>query len=143
EVRTLSATSTPALTNAPATAVIGDVIVDLDEQMRPVWAWSTFNHLDPNRHPDGAHDWTHANTVVFSKDDGNILFSMRSQSWVAKLRYLNGVGDGSVLWRLGDEGDFALQGSKAPVDWMYGQHTPAFFSANTSGTFSLGVMDNG
>jgi hypothetical protein len=141
--RALSSTSTPALTNVPPATVLGDVIVDLDQNMQPVWAWNAFNHLDPNRHPMSITDWTHGNAVVYSKDDGNVLVSLRSQSWVLKVRYADGVGDGSVLWRLGAGGDFALQGGNDPVDWMYAQHFPAFFSANTTGTFSLGAMDNG
>lgn len=139
----LSGTTTPALTNAPAARVLGDVIVDLDASMKPVWVWSTFNHLDPNRHPFGMPDWTHGNAVVYSKDDGNLLVSLRSQNWVLKVRYMDGRGDGSVLWRLGAGGDFTLEGGNDPTDWMYAQHLPAFFSANTSGVFSLGVMDNG
>jgi hypothetical protein len=139
----LSGTTMPALTNAPAATVLGDVIVDLDANMKPVWVWSTFNHLDPNRHPFGVTDWTHGNAIVYSKDDGNLLVSLRHQNWVLKVRYMDGVGDGAVLWRLGAGGDFALQGGNDPADWMYAQHLPAFFSTNTSGVFSLGVMDNG
>ena len=30
-----------------------------------------------------------------------------------------------------------------PTDWEYAQHYPSFFSSNTTGVFSLGVMDNG
>jgi hypothetical protein len=139
----LSSTSTPALTNAPAATVLGDVIVDVDANMKPVWVWSVFNHLDPNRHPFGVTDWTHGNAVVYSKDDGNLLVSLRHQNWVLKIRYMDGMGDGTILWRLGAGGDFALQGGSTPTDWMYAQHFPAFFSTNTSGVFSLGVMDNG
>jgi Arylsulfotransferase (ASST). len=139
----LSGTSTPALTNAPAATVLGDVVVDVDANMKPVWVWSVFNHLDPNRHPFGVTDWTHGNAVVYSKDDGNLLVSLRHQNWVLKVRYMDGVGDGSVLWRLGAGGNFALQGGNDPMDWMYAQHLPAFFSTNTSGVFSLGAMDNG
>jgi hypothetical protein len=97
----LSATSTPALTAAPATTVLGDVLVDLDQNMQPVWVWNEFNHLDPNRHPIGLSDWTHTNAVTYSKDDGNLVVSMRNQNWIVKVRYTDGTGDGSVLWRLG------------------------------------------
>jgi arylsulfate sulfotransferase len=77
----LSSASTPALTNATTpTAVLGDVIVDLDEDMQPVWAWNEFNHLDVNRQPLQFPDWTHTNAIVYSKDDGNILVSMRNQN---------------------------------------------------------------
>lgn len=140
---TLSSTTTPALNSATATSVLGDVIVDLDQNLQPVWVWNEFNHLDPNRHPLGLPDWTHTNAIVFSKDDGNILVSMRNQNWILKINYASGTGDGSVLWRLGEGGDFALKGGMDPIDWAYAQHGPSFFGANTAGVFSLGAMDNG
>jgi arylsulfate sulfotransferase len=139
----LSSTSTPPLTNAPPTTVFGDVIVDLDQNMRPVWAWNEFNHLDPNRHPLGVADWTHTNAVIYSKDDGNILVSSRNQNWILKVNYADGTGDGSILWHLGEGGDFTLKGGTDPTDWAYAQHLPSFFSTNTTGVFSLGAMDNG
>jgi arylsulfate sulfotransferase len=140
--RALSAASEPPLTNTAATTVLGDVIVDLDENLRPVWVWNEFNHLDPNRHPLSFPDWTHTNAIVYSKDDGNLLVSIRHQNWVLKVKYADGAGDGSILWRLGQGGDFTLSGG-TDQDWVYAQHLPAFFSPNTSGVFSLGVMDNG
>ena len=71
----LSSTSQPPLTNLPAATVLGDVIVDLDQNLKPQWVWNEFNHLDPNRHPYMFPDWTHTNAIVYSKDDGNILGS--------------------------------------------------------------------
>ena len=139
----LSSTSNPALTNEPAQAVLGDVIVDLDQNMHPVWAWNEFNHLDPNRHPMSFPDWTHTNAVIYSPDDGNIIVSIRHQNWLVKVDYANGTGAGDILWKLGEGGDFTLQGGTDPTDWQYAQHGPSFFSQNTSGVFSLGVMDNG
>jgi arylsulfate sulfotransferase len=139
----LSATSAPPLTNSPAATAVGDVIVDLDQNMKPVWVWNEFNHFDPNRHPMGLHDWTHTNALIYSKDDGNIIVSMRSQNWIVKVRYADGTGDGTTLWRLGEGGDFTLEGGTDPVDWQYAQHYPSFFSKNTSGIFSLGAVDNG
>ena len=134
-------------TNLPGypgtTNVVGDVIVDLDQNMNPVWVWNEFDHFDVNRHPMGFPDWTHTNGVIYSPDDGNILVSIRHQNWVVKVNYNNGAGDGSVIWKLGYQGDFKLQGGTDPTDWFYAQHNPAFFSKNTTGIFSLGVMDNG
>ena len=141
--RVLSSTTQPPLNNAPSTTVLGDVIVDLDQNMQPVWAWNAFNHLDPNRQPMGFPDWTHTNAVVYSKDDGNILVSMRHQNWILKVNYADGTGDGSIIWHLGEGGDFTLEGGTDPTDWQYAQHDPSFFSKNTTGVFSLGVMDNG
>ena len=93
-IMALSSTSTPPLTNAPAQNVLGDVIVDLDQNMQPVWVWNEFNHLDPNRHPYMFPDWTHTNALIYSPDDGNILVSMRHQNWVIKVDYADGAGDG-------------------------------------------------
>jgi arylsulfate sulfotransferase len=125
------------------TNVLGDVIVDLDQNLQPVWVWNEFDHFDINRHPMGFPDWTHSNAVVYSKDDGNILVSIRHQNWVVKVDYENGTGSGNVLWRLGQGGDFTLTGGTDPTDWQYAQHMPSFFSPNTTGIFSLGLMDNG
>ena len=132
------------LTGLPGTTnVIGDVIVDLDTNLNPVWVWNAFDHLDVNRHPIGFPDWTHTNALLYTSDDGNLLVSMRHQSWILKLNYRNGTGDGSVLWRLGNEGDFSLTDGAAPQDWFFGQHQPAFVSTANSGIFSLALMDNG
>ena len=139
----LSSTTTPPLTNLSPQPVLGDVIIDLDANMQPVWAWNEFNHLDPNRHPYMFPDWTHTNAVVYSKDDGNILVSIRHQNWVLKVDYENGTGSGAILWHLGEGGDFTLKGGTDPTDWQYAQHLPAYFSSNTTGVFSLGLMDNG
>jgi hypothetical protein len=132
------------------TTVLGDVIVDVDENMKPVWVWNTFDHLDVNRHPYMFPDWTHANAIVYSQDDGNLLFSMRHQNWIIKIDYENGSGSGNVLWHLGPgtDSDFKLENSDGspdtnPADWFYAQHYPHFFSSNTTGVFSLGIMDNG
>ena len=134
-------------TNLPGypgtTNVLGDVIVDLDPDLNPDWVWNEFDHFDVNRHPMGFPDWTHTNAVTYSPDDGNILVSIRHQNWVVKVNYKDGLGDGSVIWKLGYQGDFTLQGGTEPQDWFFAQHNPAFFSANTTGVFSLAVMDNG
>jgi arylsulfate sulfotransferase len=142
-VMSLSSTTTPPLTNTAPANVLGDVIVDLDTNLRPVWVWNEFNHLDPNRHPYMFPDWTHSNAVLYSPDDGNILVSIRHQNWVLKVDYQNGTGSGAILWHLGEGGDFTLKGGTDPTDWQYAQHMPSFFSSNTTGVFSLGVMDNG
>ncbi len=139
----LSPTTTPPLTDAPPTNVLGDVIVDLDANLRPVWVWNTFNHLNPDHHPYMFPDWTHANAVLYSKDDGNLLLSMRHENWVIKIDYEDGKGSGAILWRLGEGGNFTLKNGVDPTDWHYAQHYPSFFSSNTTGVFSLSVMDNG
>ncbi len=125
------------------TQVLGDVIVDLDTNLNVAWVWNSFDHLDVNRQGAQFPDWTHTNAVVYSKDDGNILVSMRHQNWVIKVDYNNGAGAGDVIWRLGEGGDFSLVGGTDPTDWFYAQHGPAFTTSNTTGTFGLTLMDNG
>jgi arylsulfate sulfotransferase len=139
----LSPTTTPPLTNLPPATVLGDVIIDLDQNLKPVWAWNAFHHLDPNHHPYLWPDWTHANAVLYSKDDGNILISMRHENIVYKVAYQDGKGSGAIIWSLGQGGNLALKNGVDPTDWQYAQHYPSFFSSKTTGVFSLGVMDNG
>ena len=123
--------------------VLGDAVVDLDENFNPVWVWNEFDHLDVNRHPMGFPDWTHSNAIAYSPDDGNFLVSMRHQHWIIKVDYRDGGGTGNILWKLGYQGDFKLQGATDPTDWFYAQHDVNFVSSNTTGSFQLAVMDNG
>ncbi|MGC1374411.1 MAG: aryl-sulfate sulfotransferase, partial [Candidatus Sulfotelmatobacter sp.] len=104
--------STKNFTNLPGypgtIQVLGDGIVDLDQNLNPVWAWNGFDWLDIKRHLLGLPDWTHSNALLYSPDDGNLLLSIRHQSWVIKIDYNNGTGAGDILWRLGYQGNFAL-----------------------------------
>jgi arylsulfate sulfotransferase len=125
------------------TGVIGDLLIDLDQNRNPVWVWSSFDHLDVNRHPMYFPDWTHSNAILYSADDGNLLLSMRHQSWIIKIDYEDGKGTGNIIWRLGEGGDFTLQGGTDPVDWFYAQHGPKIITPNSTGVFQLGVFDNG
>jgi len=134
-------------TNLPGypgtTAVLGDAIVDVDENNNPDWVWNTFDHLDINRHPMNFPDWTHSNGLLYSTDDHNLLLSIRHQNWIIKINFLDGTGSGDVMWRLGEGGDFKLLGGTDPTDWFYAQHGLSYFSPNTTGVFRLGLMDNG
>jgi arylsulfate sulfotransferase len=126
--------------------VTGDAIIDLDQNHNPVWLWNEFDHLDTNRRPYLFPDWTHTNAVIYSADDGNLIISIRHQNWLVKIDYANGAGAGDILWHLGYQGDFALQGVADPTDpsnWFYAQHGPSFVTSNTTGKFSLVLFDNG
>jgi len=127
---------------AGVTTVTGDVIIDLDQNLQPVWVWNSFDHLDINRHPISFPDWTHGNALTYSPDDGNLLFSMRHQNWVIKIDYADGIGTGNILWKLGYQGDFTIA-SGLFEDWFYTQHFPIFVSPNSTGVFTLAVFDNG
>lgn len=122
------------------TAVVGDAIVDLDPNNRIVWVWNTFDHLDVNRHPYMFPDWTHSNALVYTAD-GNLLLSMRHQSWIIKINYANGNGNGDILWRLGPEGDFSLTQNDAS-QWFYNEHFPTIFQSQGT-KMTLAMFDNG
>ena len=131
------------------------MIIILDPNFQVVWTWDSFDYLDVTRKallgetcknggacmshflaPDG-NDWTHANAVQRTPD-GNLLISLRHQDWVVKVVYENGTGDGHVLWRLGNEGDFTLQ-SDDPDAWFSHQHDANFLEDNVT----LALFDNG
>jgi hypothetical protein len=160
-----------ALTKAlpDATTPTGDIVIDLGDMEnvggnnpnhtpQPVWAWNEFNHLDTNRRPYSYPDWTHTNALIYSKDDGNLIISIRHQNWLVKFDYNNGAGAGDILWKLGaklptdttpeDTADFTLMNADGTADtneedWFFAQHGPSFVSANTTGKFSLVLFDNG
>ncbi|HUZ04567.1 MAG TPA: aryl-sulfate sulfotransferase, partial [Acidobacteriaceae bacterium] len=143
----LLAGTVQTFTNLPGypgtTSVLGDVLIDVDQNYNPDWVWNSFNHLDVNRHPYMFPDWTHGNALLYSADDHNLLFSMRHQNWIVKIDFQDGTGTGNILWHLGEGGDFKLVGGTDPTDWFYAQHGMNFFSQNTSGVFQLGMFDNG
>jgi len=123
------------------TEVAGDALVDIDPTGNVVWSWSSFDHLDVNRHPYfGLPDWTHSNALAYTPD-GNLLLSMRAQSWILKIDYANGTGSGNVLWKLGEDGDFTLLGGD-PTQWFYAQHNPSLISTNGP-QMTLAVYDDG
>jgi hypothetical protein len=135
--------------------VIGDMIIVMDPNFNVLWTWDAFDHLDVTRTailgetcsingacsshflaPD-ANDWTHSNAIQ-GTPDGNLLLSIRHQDWVLKLDYENGTGDGHILWRLGNAGDFTIE-SDDPNPWFSHQHDPNVLADNS--TFEL--FDNG
>ncbi|MBS0431905.1 MAG: aryl-sulfate sulfotransferase [Proteobacteria bacterium] len=135
--------------------ILGDVVVDLDENLQVAWFWDAFPNLDVNRAAilgetcapglracpplflaPIANDWLHCNSIQYTTDH-NLIISMRHQDWVIKVDYQDGTGDGHVIWRLGAGGDFSIV-SNDPYPWFSHQHEAAFES---DGTFS--VFDNG
>jgi hypothetical protein len=77
------------------------------------------------------------NAVALSPADGNLILSSRHQDWVIKIDYRNGAGDGHVVWRLGKDGDFALNAAGADA-WFSHQHNAHYLDDHT-----LILFDNG
>ena len=136
--------------------ILGDMVLVLDENWQVVWTWNAFDHMDVSRPAvlgetcaagspgcplyltlaDTANDWLHCNAVAYSESDGNLIVSVRHQDWIVKVDYRNGLGDGHVIWRLGREGDFALNAD--PTRWFSHQHDPNFVAPDR-----ISVYDNG
>lgn len=137
--------------------VIGDEILVLDSNLQVLWVWDAFDHLDVSRLavlgevcPSGAGcppyylsptatDWVHGNSLQLTPD-GHILYSSRHQDWLFKINYDNGTGDGSVIWRLGNDGDFQIV-SDDQSPWFSHQHD-ASLTQTDQGTF-VTVFDDG
>ena len=160
--------------------VLGDEVIVLDHNMQLKWSWDEFdqgqyttsggvqNLIDrpavlgetctPGRGgcppfflAPIANDWTHGNSTQMTAD-GNIIFSMRHQDWVVKVNYANGTGDGHIMWRLGNQGDFALDTSNthgtedlAIFPWFSHQHDASFaYGPGTIGpNVTFTVFDDG
>ena len=131
--RTINVNGTPTKYN-------GDMVIVLDQNFQVAWVWDPFQWLNTNRLPtlgEGASDWMHANSVAWSPADGDLLVSMRSQDWVVKINYANGTGDGHVVWRLGQGGDFTINSSD-PSPWFSHQHDVRYINDTTILVFDDG-----
>jgi hypothetical protein len=152
----LSLTERTVPINGIPTNYVGIMIVALDEDFQVAWAWDAFDHLDVDRGPVlgevlqpgsadptsavpnlPAVDWLHANGLSWSPTDGNLVLSVRHQDWVVKIDYRSGEGDGHIIWRLGQDGDFTVH-STHPYPWFSHQHNPHYIDDST-----LILFDNG
>jgi hypothetical protein len=118
----------------------GDMILVLDPNFQVAWAWDPFKRLNVHRLPtlgEGPGDWTHANSIAWSPEDGDLIVSLRSQDWVIKIDYADGTGDGHVIWRLGPGGNFRIR-SRDPSPWFSHQHDASYINDTT-----LVLFDNG
>jgi hypothetical protein len=139
----LAQTVRTVLINGTPRQYQGDMVIVLDDNFQITWTWDPFAFLNVTRgpiHEDTSRDpvdWTHANAVNWSPTDGNLVVSLRNQDWVLKIAYADGTGDGHVIWRLGQDGDFTID-SPDPYPWFTHQHNAHYLSATT-----LALFDNG
>lgn len=142
--------------------VLGDMAIVLDSNLQVKFFWNEFDHLNilrpavlgetcqqgnagcPHLYQPGysvANDWTHSNSLN-PTPDGNLIISVRHQDWVIKINYNNGTGDGSILWRLGRQGDFSAQSSDS-CPWFSHEHDATYSTYAPDGTYLLTLFDNG
>lgn len=151
--------------------VMGDEVLVLNPTWKVVWTWNAFDcpncatELPVSRaailgetcHPcadtqtgdccpitlaSQANDWLHGNSLTYDSTDGNLILSLRSQDWIVKIAYQNGTGDGHIVWRLGYQGDFAMQNTPGvPLPWFSHQHDVEIW--NSANPKQLTLFDNG
>ncbi|MFL6447983.1 MAG: aryl-sulfate sulfotransferase [Bryobacteraceae bacterium] len=140
--------------------VLGDIVVDLNEQLQVAAVWNCFDHLDIKRASlynatcnlgpgadgcpaiflaDKANGWTHGNSLNYIPATGDFLISMPEQDWVLKVDWRNGTGTGKILWRLGKDGDFTAK-TDDPYPWFSFQHDAGF---DPVGSNVLSILDDG
>jgi hypothetical protein len=140
--------------------ILGDIVVDLDEDFQVAHLWNSFDSMDLNRksladaHCNGgpgsggcppiflaarANGWLHSNALNYIPESGDFLDSVPEQNWVVKIDYRDGKGTGKVLWRLGEGGDFTAISSD-PHPWFSYQHDSGF---DPPGSNLLSIVDNG
>ena len=142
-LRTVDVSGTP-------TPYAGQLLMVLDQDFQVIWTWDAFDHLDVHRGPilgdvctgapcpiPNAVDWLHSNSLAWSAEDNNLLMSVRHQAWEIKIDYNRGAGDGHIIWRLGKDGDFAVD-STDPSPWFSYQHNVHYLDKKT-----LLLYDNG
>lgn len=129
--------------------VVGDFLVEFNTQGVITWSWSALDHLDPQRKRADfdntyyplfspttgaqAKDWSHGNGMIYVAEDDSLIFSMRHQDWVIKIDHKTG----DIVWKLGDEGDFTLNGDR----WFFHQHSPELQPDGSLVLYDNGVGD--
>ena len=150
--------------------VLGAQVIVLDQNLQVKWAWDAYDFLDLNHGAimnnqctagvgtgcpvffllPTANDWLHANSIQ-QTPDGNLMVSLRHVDWIIKINYARAQGDGSVLWKMGYQGDFTLLNpptspncttprQKDAYQWFTDQHDANF---NYGKETILSVYDNG
>jgi len=149
--------------------VLGDEVLVLDTNWNVVWTWNAFDFLDINRPavlgetctPSAsnggcnitlapgcptaptcvANDWLHGNSLYYDPCDNNMVISLRHQDWIVKFTYKDATGDGNVVWRLGNGGDFTMLNThNIPNSWFSHTHDAEFATCGTPRL--LTVFDN-
>ncbi len=136
--------STPKIVNfkGSPTKFNGDMVIVLNQNFQVTWVWNSFRWLNTNRiGPDHGvpSDWLHANSVSWSPEDDDLIVSLRAQDWIIKIDYADGTGNGHIIWKLGNGGNFkAIAPPNTPQPWFSHQHDARMINDNT-----LLVFDDG
>lgn len=140
--------------------VLGDLVIDLDQELQVTAVWNSFDHFDLKRASLAnakcrggagsggcapvflaaeANGWLHSNSLNYIPASGDFLVSMPEQNWVLKIDWRDGKGTGKILWRLGEGGDFTAK-TTDPHPWFSYQHDAGF---EPVGGNLLTILDDG
>ena len=127
--------------NGRPTLYEGDMVLVLDQDFQVAWAWDPFAWLE---RPPPPRRWASARATGRTRTPspgrrptGTWSCPCARMDWVIKINYANGTGDGHVIWRLGQGGDFRIR-STAPSPWFSHQHDARYINDTT-----LVLFDNG
>ncbi len=121
-----------SLGGSASDTIKGDGIIVFNSAGEKIWEWDIFDRTDPLKDPDilrSKEDWSHANSISIDVD-GHYLVSFRHFNQIWKVH----SETGEVLWKLGKNGDFAMQ----PDQYFYLQH-----AAHINASGELMLFDNG
>ena len=111
--------------------IITDKIVNLNgATYDELWSWDYRDYFEK---PDCATaendnfyiDWTHTNSVSMFKEEGIVYVNSRNFSTFFKID----MNSGTIIWRLGKDGDFTFVGKKE-YPWFERAHDPEINGAN-------------
>lgn len=98
--------------------VIGDVIWQFDEGLETTFSWNAFDHMEVDPDTIGLlGEWTHVNSIAVDPDEDVVYVN----SWNLDAVFKLSREDGSILWQLGQHGDFAADPT-AEYPWFDGAH---------------------
>lgn len=135
-VMDLSAYTFGSNSGLPNHGVLGNSIMEFDENNSLVFYWNSTEHVHPSEfYPDFPYsttnfDYFHANSIDIDLD-GNLLVSARHTNTIYKISKV----DGSILWRLGGvNSDFTFPNDNG----FSGQHDFRYLGGNL-----YSMYDNG
>ncbi len=94
--------------------VVTDVVEQRSRDGEVVWSWDASDHV-----PDAAEEHIHGNMVLVDLEEDVAWFNSLINGALYKLDR----ADGSLLWALGEEGDFTFVGEH-DVPWFTHTHAP-------------------
>jgi hypothetical protein len=121
-------------------SVLGDLVMELDEDLNTVWSWSSFDHLSlkPGDVVDATGSWTHINSVSVMEDQDAVLINARHMNEAYKLDRETG----EVLWTLGEGGDFTAD-PDAEYPWFSQAHALDVLESGNLILYDNGSVERG